>query len=370
MDVARCVRGGTIKGRSGLLAAVVLGLFAIAAPAAAEDVALTFDDLPTMALTGSLDYTATTTSRLLAGLVRQRIRATGFVNENKLEAGDRPQRVALLSRWLNAGMDLGNHSYSHPSLTNTPLAAYIDDVSKGERVTRALLAARGRAPRWYRHPYLETGPTPEVRQGFEAWLSQHGYRVAPVTMENSDWVFALPYDDAVLRGDAAQAEHIRRAYLAFTAQSVAWYRQAAADVLGRRPSFVLLLHASRLNADCIDRLAELLRADGLKPITLERAVEDPAYAIADTYAGPDGDEWLSRWARTLHKDMDWDSFPEPPADIVAEDARLEPGDDPAAAKTGCGRVGIKVRSYAKVRNPKRCATSSVRRLSPERSERG
>jgi peptidoglycan-N-acetylglucosamine deacetylase len=336
MDVARWVRDGAIKGRRRLLAALILGLLAVSFPAAAEGVAVTFDDLPTMALNGSLDYTTTTTRRLLAGLRRQRIHAIGFVNENKLDALDRARRIALLSRWLNAGMDLGNHSYSHLSLTDTPLAAYIDDVSKGERVTRALLAARGRAPRWYRHPYLETGPTLEVRRGFEAWLSHHGYRVAPVTMENSDWVFALPYDDAVLRGDAAQADHIRQAYLAFTARSVAWYRQAAVDVLGRRPSFVLLLHASRLNADCIDRLAELLRADGLKPVSLERAVADRAYATPDAYAGPDGDDWLERWARTLHKEMDWDSFPEPPADIVAADARLEPNDDPSAAKAASG----------------------------------
>ncbi|HEX4709801.1 polysaccharide deacetylase family protein [Phenylobacterium sp.] len=336
MAAARRFPGRRIKGPRGLFTALVLALLAIAAPAAAEDVALTFDDLPTMSLTGSLDYTATTTRRLLAGLVRQRIRATGFVNENKLEATDRAQRIALLSRWLGAGMDLGNHSYSHLSLTSTPLADYIADVSKGEQVTRALLAARGREPRWYRHPYLETGPTLEVRQGFEAWLSQHGYRVAPVTMENSDWVFALPYDEAVLRGDAAQAEHVRQAYLAFTAQSVTWYRQAAMDLFGRRPSLVLLLHASRLNADCIDRLAELLRADGLKPVSLERAVADPAYATPDAYAGRDGDDWLERWARTLHKTLPWESSPEPPADIVAEDARLEPNDDPSAERTESG----------------------------------
>src|SRR5437899_1385946 len=351
MAAVRRFPGRRTKSSHGLLAAVVLGLLAIAAPAAAESVAVTFDDLPTMALTGSLGYTTTTTRRLLAGLVRQRIRATGFVNENKLEGSDHARRVALLSRWLNAGMDLGNHSYSHLSLTNTPLAVYIGDVGKGERVTRVLLAARGRRPRWYRHPYLETGSTPETRQGFEAWLSHHGYRVAPVTMENADWVFALPYDDAVLRGDAAQAEHVRQAYLAFTAQSVAWYRQAAVDLFGRRPSLVLLLHASRLNADCIDRLAELLRADGLKPVSLDRAVADRAYATPDAYAGPDGDDWLERWARTLNKTLPWDSSPEPPADIVAADARLEPNDDPPAARAAAEPAALSQASPAQAAGP-------------------
>src|SRR5437879_6143887 len=103
MAAARRFPGRRIKSPPALFAAVILGLLAVAAPAAAEGVAVTFDDLPTMALTGSLDYTATTTRRLLAGLRRHRIHAIGFVNENKLEGRDRARRVALLSRWLNAG---------------------------------------------------------------------------------------------------------------------------------------------------------------------------------------------------------------------------------------------------------------------------
>jgi peptidoglycan/xylan/chitin deacetylase (PgdA/CDA1 family) len=317
--------------------AVVAGLvFAIAGPARAERVALTFDDLPTMALTGSLDYTTATTDRLVAGLARQHVPAIGFVNEDKLEGPDRPQRIALLSRWLGAGLDLGNHSYSHLSLTNTPLADYIADVSRGERVTRPLLAARGETLRWYRHPYLETGPTPEVRAGFETWLTQHGYRVAPVTLENDDWVFALPYDEAVLKGDGQRAKAIRRAYLAHTAQLVAWYRQAALDVLGRHADLVFLLHASRINADSIGQLAHLLRKAGLTPVSLQVAVSDPAYATPDTYAGPNGDDWLERWARTLHRPMPWASLPPPPRDIVAADARLEMQVDPGGPNAVAG----------------------------------
>jgi hypothetical protein len=86
---------------------------------------------------------------------------------------------------------------------------------------------------------------------------------------------------------------------------------------------VFLLHATRLNADTLDDLAVILRRNDLHPISLDKAMEDPAYKLADTYAGPDGDEWLTRWSRTLHRDLPWASFPEPPADIVAENARLD-----------------------------------------------
>jgi hypothetical protein len=201
----------------------------------------------------------------------------------------------LLKDWLRAGMDLGNHSYSHLSLTKTPVETYIADVARGEVVTRALLAAKGRKARWYRYPYLETGATTGVRRTFEAWHCGHGYRAAPVSMENSDWMFAYPYDEAVLHGDEAQVLRIRTAYLDYTAKVVPWYREAAFQLLGWRPAFVFLLHASRLNADSVNALTAILKTNDLQPVTLGVAMKDPAYTIADTYVGSDGDENVTRW---------------------------------------------------------------------------
>jgi peptidoglycan/xylan/chitin deacetylase (PgdA/CDA1 family) len=322
------------------LIGLAFGLAVLAGPAAAEDVALTYDDLPTMALSPTTDYASATTERLLAGLRRHHIPAIGFVNESKLEAPDKPQRIALLKAWLDAGMDLGNHTYSHPHFS-TDAAAEIADTARGEVVTRALLAKRHRAPHWFRHPFLETGATEAARKTFEAWLAVHGYRVAPVSMENSDWLFALPYDEAVLKGETAEAARIRKAYLDFTAQVVPWYRQAALDVLGRRPKFIFLMHATRLNADSIDALAEILSANDLKPVTLARAMTDPAYVMAEDGTGANGDQWVSRWATTLKKPMPWSTLPRPPADIAAIDARLEGAAGPPAAPARPGSQSVR-----------------------------
>jgi peptidoglycan/xylan/chitin deacetylase (PgdA/CDA1 family) len=305
------------------ISAALAILFAALAGARAEDVALTFDDLPTLALTHSFAYADVTTVRLLDGLARNHMPAIGFVNESKLEGSDKPARIALLKSWLDAGMDLGNHGYSHLSLNRTPVSAYIADVERGAVVTSELLRERGKSERWFRYPYLETGLTAETRRIFETWLTAHGYRVAPVTIENADWMFALAYDDAVLRGDASRAAQIRQSYLDYTAKMAVWYRNAALVLFDRRPALVFLLHATRLNADSIDQLAAILQANDLQPVTLERAMKDQAYATADTYVGPDGDEWLSRWSLTLHRDLPWDGFTDPPKDIEAENDRLD-----------------------------------------------
>ena len=293
-----------------LLAAGLMGR------AQAEPLAITIDDLPVADAGTSTPEARATTDRLLAGLRREHIRATGFVNEGKLAGVDRAAGVALLTAWLDAGMDLGNHGYSHLSLNTTPLPAYIADAAAGDAVTRPLLATRGRGERWWRYPFLETGATPETKQGFETWLRAARYRIAPVTMEASDYLFAAAYDAALARGDQAGAEHVRTIYLDHSRRMVAWYREAALALLGRRPAMILLIHASRLNADTIGALAAVLRGEGLRFVSLDQAMRDPVYRLPDPYVGPNGDEWLSRWSLALHRALPWATLPVLPAEVA------------------------------------------------------
>ena len=312
-----------IQRRAGL-AAGLLALIFLAGAAAAEPVALTFDDLPTMALDDSPAYARETNQRLLAGLRRHHLPAIGFVIGRQLEGAGRAPGEAILQTWLDAGLQLGNHTWSHESLNKTPVGDYIADVKQNDDLLRPLLKAHGQSPRWFRHPYLDTGDSLLTKHTFEAWLQRNGYRVAPVTMENSDYLFSPPYDDALRRGDLKAQARVRKAYLDYTAKTVAWYRRAALHLLGRRPAFVFLLHDTRLNADTLDGLAAILRANHLQAVTLDRAMKDPAYRLSDDYVDPDGDEWLSRWSHLMGRDLPWDDFPEPPADIAAESERLDP----------------------------------------------
>jgi uncharacterized protein DUF3761 len=81
-----------------------------------------------------------------------------------------------------------------------------------------------------------------------------------------------------------------------------------------------------------DDLAALLRANDLHVVSLDRAVTDPAYRLPDDQVDPDGDEWLTRWSQALHKVLPWNSFPEPPADIVAANDGSTPRRDRAGGR--------------------------------------
>ncbi|MDE2487100.1 MAG: polysaccharide deacetylase family protein, partial [Alphaproteobacteria bacterium] len=266
-------------------AAAALLLAASAGVARAGEVALTFDDLPTLQLPDDQAYAELTTIRLVQGLRRHRIPATGFVIGDKLEGPEAKPNAEVLRQWLAAGFVLGNHTWDHPSLDKEPLAAYIAGVAQTDDVLKPLLAPYGQRPRWFRYPYLETGGKPGIETAFQAWLAKRGYRNAPVTIENSDWMFALPYDEAVLRHDAAAARRVKTEYLDYTEKAVAWYRLASWSLFGRPIAFVFLLHATRLNADCLDDLAAIFKANDLTPLSLSEALKDPAYAIPDHYVG-------------------------------------------------------------------------------------
>lgn len=248
-------------------------------------VAVTVDDLPFVSrrFAATADQRAMTV-RLLAAMRAHGVPAVGFVNEGKLRrrgAVDAGQ-VGLLRLWLDAGLELGNHTYSHLDLHRVPADSFVQEVVRGDSVTRSLLAP-GRPPRWFRHPLLHTGRSVAARATVDSALAARGYAVAPVTLDNYDYLFAAAYDDALGRRDSAAVERLSAAYLAYMEQVVAYYEVQSVRILGREIPQVLLLHANALNADTFDALARMLRARGYAFAPLERVLADSAYRSPDTY---------------------------------------------------------------------------------------
>ncbi len=274
-------------------------LVTLAAPRPAETrrVAITVDDLPFVSEGALSDVEVRARTEKLLGHLRGRdVPAVGFVNEGKLYEGESldPERAALLGLWLDAGMGLGNHTYSHVDLHGTALAEFQEDVLRGERVTRRLLAERGGMPRYFRHPFLHAGTDLKSRTAFESFLSGIGYRVAPVTIDNYDYLFARAYDAA---GEGAKGR-VLEAYVRYMTAVVEYYEGQSRAIVGYEPPQILLLHANSLNADGLGRLLDVLVERGYGFVSLEEALSDPAFSLPDTYTGPGGITWLHRWAIT------------------------------------------------------------------------
>lgn len=298
---------GRMSIRIASIAITLLAGLTLAGSAFAQNrqVAITIDDLPRGGDGGARDFASVEamTRKLLLPFREQRIPVTGFVNAARFE-GDAQGLRRVLDLWLDAGADLGNHSHSHPDFNNVPFAAYVADIEHGEPPIRAALEARGRKLTWYRHPYLHVGATSEDKQALSGWLDQHGYRVAPVTFDDADYMYARLYLQAATR------ERVRREYVPYMESVVAFFEQRSVEVVGREIAQVLLIHASQLNADLMPELLAMFRRRGYAFVTLKEALKDPAYSLPESYVGRGGFSWIHRWSR--HNGMPNRGEPEPP----------------------------------------------------------
>ncbi len=277
--------------------------------------AVTFDDLPLGGPQFDLPRMEAMTSKLVGSIRAADVPAVGFVNEGKIDvAGELEARLEILRTWTNAGLELGNHTYSHPSPHHVPLERYFNDIVRGEPLTRALLAEVDAELRYFRHPFLRRGLTLDDKEAIDAFLAERGYTIAPVTMDNVDYLFSAVYTDAKTAGDEQTMAAVADAYLEFSEQIYEFYEGASLELFGRPIAHVYLLHANELNADTFDRFVEISRRRGYTFVTLEEAMADPAYDSPDRYAGPAGTSWMFRWDATQAvesgaRKVDWRSEP-------------------------------------------------------------
>ncbi|MGH9714712.1 MAG: polysaccharide deacetylase family protein [Candidatus Acidiferrales bacterium] len=279
---------------------------------------VTVDDLPgaepgTDHATSDLKELQRINRAIPAILKSHHVPAIGFVNEWKLQVpGERDARAALLEDWLDAGMTLGNHTYTHPDFQTTPLPQFEDETIRGEVVTRSLMTDRGQTERYFRHPFLNTGPTPEPKAAFEAFLKERGYVVAPVTYDCADWMFNDILGRAIEKKDKKLAEKTKLEYLEYMDTVFDYFEGMTQELFGRAIPQVLLMHDSELNTQSLDALLTRIEKRGYKFVSLDEALADPAYATPDKYVGPEGVSWLNRWRLAFGKDLDLKHNPDPP----------------------------------------------------------
>ncbi|HKP69491.1 MAG TPA: polysaccharide deacetylase family protein [Pyrinomonadaceae bacterium] len=268
-------------------------------------IAITIDDLPVVSTRGDLKNRAEITKKLLGHIRKAKVPAIGFVNENKLyTAGQRNEKqIDLLRMWLDDGLELGNHTYSHRSLNTIPLAEYEADLLKGETITRELLASKKKSIRYFRHPFLQTGRSLEIKTQFATFLKDHGYTIAPISFDNADYIFSRAYDNAFDKKDTKLMKHVGEAYVPYMESKLDYWERQSVKLFGREISQTLLIHANFINSDYFDDLAAMFRKRGYRFVTLEEALKDEAYRLPDTYIGPAGISWIHRWAREKGRDF-------------------------------------------------------------------
>jgi peptidoglycan/xylan/chitin deacetylase (PgdA/CDA1 family) len=296
-------------------------------PSGAErTVAITLDDLPYVYRGGEFDRrdfqdpgivasyrkeAIRAHRRIVRALRRAKAPAIGFVNEDKVEVlgSVGPQ---LLADWNQGLLELANHGYNHFESNDLDAAGVEEQVIKGEKTIRPMAERVGRRISFFRFPYNHVGNTDDRRVAFEAMLQRRGYRLAAATIDTSDSVFNKAYERAFEQGDQAVARRVLRAYLDHTQTQITYYRELSRKVFGREVPDIMLLHTNRINAEAMESIVTLFRAQNYRFISLAEAQADPAYATMPATSTGYGPMWGYRWARERKIKVDGRLEQEPP----------------------------------------------------------
>ncbi|HEX4273013.1 MAG TPA: polysaccharide deacetylase family protein, partial [Rhizomicrobium sp.] len=131
---------------------------------------LTFDDGP------DPDWTP----QILDILKAKRVRGTFFMIGANMEA-----HPGLVQRVLAEGHEVGNHTYTHPNLADTPLPAVSLELNATQRLFQALT---GRSMRLFRPPYLGDAEPTDADEIVPIELAQQlGYVTVGTKVDTLDW---------------------------------------------------------------------------------------------------------------------------------------------------------------------------------------
>ena len=109
------------------------------------------------------------------------------------------------------------------------------------------------------------------------YLAEHGYKVAQVTLDFSDYTWNNPYARCVAKQDAQAIEWLKSTYLSTAKEDIALDRKLSMMLFGRDIKYVLLLHIGALDSIMLPDLLDLFKKQGFDFISLEEAQKDPAY---------------------------------------------------------------------------------------------
>lgn len=267
-----------------LLVAFVLGTL----PVWSREMALTFDDLPTVRQgETSTEMQIEIFQSILDTLDRYEAQATGFVVGNKVTA---PHHEELLREFVRKGHSLGNHSFSHFDLNKVSVQDYVADILRCEEI----LEPYAHMPKYFRYPLLHRGDSEAEKLAVYRFLDGHDYVIAPVSIDNNDFVYNVPAREAFLARKEDELEDIRQQYLAHMKERIGFFEQLAQQKLGREMKHILLLHMSFASATFLEDLLQDLTQQGWELISLADALTDPVYQEKADYCGKKGLGWLER----------------------------------------------------------------------------
>lgn len=245
------------------------------------NIVITFDNLPIQ--NNYILDPKTKTEKYIQALSQAGIQTVFFAVGKEIEQAT-PEKMECIERLVQEGHRIANHSYTHPHLSEIAVADYIANVLKCEELITQFATYR----RWFRYPFLDIGLDPVEGASVEkalhcaSDLKALGFRHGYVTIDSFDWFISSLLSKAVSEGRTIYLPDLEAFYIDHLRKTIQRYLSAKSEEeKSLFSTHVFLFHANDLNALCLPRVIEMLKAEGWTFAPPEEAFDDPKNQMSD-----------------------------------------------------------------------------------------
>lgn len=242
----------------------------------ATEVAITIDDFPGV---GPLPAGVTrldVENQMIATFQKYNIQNVyGMVIGGEVVGSRKSQKI--IDNWIANGHYVANHSYSHSDLAKVDADFYINDIQKTDDYLSQLKQAG--TYKYFRYPYLSDGNTKAKRTAVRAYLFSHGYQIAPVTINFSDYAWNAPYARCVKQNNTEAIAWLKQIYIQEALSALDEAHYSSNQLFHRDIKNILLLHLGPFDAVMLGDLINAYQQRGVTFISLNDAMTDPVYKL-------------------------------------------------------------------------------------------
>jgi peptidoglycan-N-acetylglucosamine deacetylase len=191
-----------------------------------------------------------------------------------------------LELWLQSGNLVGNMTYSRVKARRRNAQDFAGDIARNDETLLALWKKFPPKQKYFRYPGLKLSKNEQERDEIKAFLKQKGYVDAPATIDSRDKKFSELYCAAQSRGDHACVNLIKAQFKSLLLDTTLRARAAARNRTGYDVKHILIVGANQFTCDNLGELIAYYRSLGAQFISLDEALTDPLYSIADEKGRP------------------------------------------------------------------------------------
>ncbi|MEY3420937.1 MAG: hypothetical protein RIR48_1226 [Bacteroidota bacterium] len=266
-------------------------------------IAITIDDVPNTKLFKDYRYK----SLLLESLDSLNIPIAIFVNEGLItRTSDTSQNVMLLEEWAKRNyVTLGNHTYSHLRYSDVEFDEFKKDIEKGGVILHQLAYKFNKSVDHFRFPYNDLGIDSIHQIKMDSLLTTLNYKIAPFTVESSDWLFNAIYEYYISNSKFEEADKIGALYVSKTLEYIHFFDSLSQSIYGRNINQIYLCHDNSINAKYLIKIIAFLESENYEFVSIDEAIKDPVYSQKNNYYKKWGISWFYRWMSDSHKRIEW-----------------------------------------------------------------